>query len=344
MLEELINIAAPSGYEHAIIQKIREYVINYVDVISEDALGNLICKKKGSQSQSSPTIMFVAHADEVGLMVSHIEDSGYIRFTKIGGIDLNLLLGRHVRIIHDGFEVPGVIGAIPIHMKRNNKDVDVEESDLWVDIGLIGKENVERHVSIGDSIVIDSSVFKLPNNLLSGRGCDNKAGVFSLLKMLELLQDVKCCCDIVVVFSVQEEIGLRGAKIASYSVDPDFCVAVDVTHATDYPSINKAKYGDVRIGKGPVIPFGSDLTLSLQKKLQQVAKCSGIDYQLIALSGHSGTDINAVQTTRSGCATGLVSIPCRYMHTPVEVISLNDLEDVARILSELCKLPLSSVI
>lgn len=342
MLEKLLQTASPSGYEHAIIQRIKNYVTSYVDVVYEDALGNLICRKKCAQSQSSPTIMFVAHADEVGLMVSYIEESGYIRFTKIGGVDLKLLSGRHVKIIHDEFEVPGVIGAVPIHMKHNSKDVDIDESDLWIDIGILGKENVEKHVSIGDSIVIDSSFAKLPNNLISSRGCDNKAGIVSLLKVLEIIQDVTCCCDIVVVFSVQEEIGLRGARIASYAMAPDICVAVDVTHATDYPSINKAKYGDVRIGGGPVIPFGSDLTPLLQKKLQQISQSLDINYQQVALSGNSGTDINAAQISRSGCATGLISIPCRYMHTPVEIVSLDDIEKVAKILSEFCKLPLAN--
>lgn len=337
IVKSLFQLASPSGHEETIAKALKEYVMNYVDSIAEDAIGNLICTKYGKDSQTNKTIMFVAHMDEIGMMVTYIEESGYIRFTRIGGVDLMLLKGRNVKIIHGDKEILGVIGATPIHMRRNGNNKDLEESDLWIDIGITDKEEVERLISIGDCIVIDAPLVDLPNQLISSRACDNKAGVVSLIRMLDLIKDDALGNNIVAVFSVQEEVGLRGAKTATYSVSPDVCIAVDVAHATDYPTVNKSKYGDARIGKGPVIPVGSDLTPCIQKKLKNISQSLGLNYQLLALSGYSGTDVNAAQVSRAGCATGLISIPCRYMHSPVEVVSLSDIENVAQILAEFCR-------
>ncbi len=336
-VKSIFQLTSPSGHEKTIAKTLKEYVVDYVDSITEDAIGNLICTKYVKDSQTNTTIMYVAHMDEIGLMVTYIEESGYIRFTRIGGVDLMLLKGRNVKIVHGDIEVFGVIGTTPIHMRRNGNNKDLEESDLWIDVGITGKEEVEKLISIGDCIVIDAPLVELPNQLISSRACDNKAGVASLLRMLDLIKDDVIENNVVVVFSVQEEVGLRGAKTATYSVSPDVCIAVDVAHATDYPSVNKSKYGDVRIGKGPVIPVGSDLTPCIQKELKSLSQNLGLDYQLLALSGCSGTDVNVAQVTKAGCTTGLISIPCRYMHSPVEIVSLSDIENVAQVLAEFCR-------
>ncbi|MDM8267771.1 M20/M25/M40 family metallo-hydrolase [Barnesiella viscericola] len=337
IVKSLFQFISPSGNEETIAKTLKEYVVNYVDSIYQDAIGNLICTKYSKDPQTNKTIMFVAHMDEIGLMVTYIEESGYIRFTRIGGVDLMLLKGRNVKIVHGDAEILGVIGTTPIHMRRNGNNKDLEESDLWIDIGITDKEEVEKLISIGDCIVIDAPLVELPNQLISSRACDNKAGVVSLIRMLDLVKDDVVGNNIVLVFSAQEEVGLRGAKTATYSASPDVCIAVDVAHATDYPTVNKSKYGDVRIGKGPVIPVGSDLTPYIQKELKNISQNLGLDYQLVALSGCSGTDANAAQVTMAGCATGLISIPCRYMHSPVEVVSLSDIENVAQILAEFCR-------
>lgn len=337
LLQRISATVSPSGYEDDVRLLLKSIVSPLVDHCTEDVHGNLICYKRCPMPKKNNTIMLIAHMDEVGLMVSYIEESGYIRFTSIGGVDLLILIGRNVKIIHDGVEIPGVIGAKPYHMKRHPFSGDIDESELWIDIGASGKEEAERMVSIGDCVVVDSPFIELHNGMIASRGCDDKAGVVALINMLELLRDVPIKSNIVVVFSVQEEVGLRGAKTASYLVTPDICIAVDVAHATDYPSINKAKYGEVRIGKGPVIPCGSDLTPAVQRTLKQICLQKGINYQQLALSAPSGTDANAVQLTKNGCATGLISIPCRYMHTPVEIASLFDIESVSIILSEFCK-------
>ncbi len=337
LLQRLTATASPSGYENSIRSLLNTIVSPFVDNCTEDVHGNLICYKHSRIPEEANTIMFIAHMDEVGLMVSYIEESGYIRFTCIGGVDLLILIGRKVRIVHDGVDIPGVIGAKPYHMKRHPLSGDLEESELWIDIGVSGKEEAVKKVSIGDCVVIDSPFTELSDGLIASRGCDDKAGVVALINMLELIQEEQLNSNIVVVFSVQEEVGLRGATTASFFVSPDICITVDVAHATDYPSINKAKYSDIRIGGGPVIPFGSDLTPAIQNTLRHFALQKEICFQQLALSGSSGTDASVVRLTKSGCATGLISIPCRYMHTPVEIVSLADVDGVSRILSEFCK-------
>lgn len=336
LLQRLSLVGSPSGYEGNIRSLLKTIVSPFIDCCKEDVLGNLICYKH-SLSPNCNTLMFVAHMDEIGLMVSYIEESGYIRFTRIGGVDLMLLPGRSVNIIHNGTVVTGVIGAKPYHMKKHSVSCEPDESELWIDIGASRKEDAEKKVSIGDCVVIDSSFTKLSDNLSVSRGCDDKAGVVALVNMLELIKDDRFNCEIVVVFSVQEEVGLRGAKTASYCVSPDICIAVDVEHATDYPNINRAKYGDIRIGYGPVIPYCSDLSNAVQNSLRQISTQKGIAFQQLALPASSGTDANVVQLTKKGCATGLVSIPCRYMHTPVELISLSDVDSISIILAEFCK-------
>lgn len=338
IFKSLVAVPSPSGFEMSIKSTIKDMVASYVDQIVEDVHGNLICYKYGKSPESNKTLMLVAHMDEVGLMVNYIEDSGFVRFSTIGGVDINILKGQRVLIKHGECKISGVIGVQPIHMKHRSNNRDVEISDLWIDIGVDCKEDAQRMVSIGDSIVLDSDMVKLSNSIVTSRGCDDKAGVTVLVKVLEMIANTECNYNVVAVASVQEEVGLKGARTSSYFVSPDVCIAIDVAHATDYPSVNKAMYGDVRLGKGPVIPVGSDFTPSVQNKLREIASQIDKEYQIVGLPGFSGTDANSVQVSKGGCATGLVSIPCRYMHTPVEVVSLSDIESVCHILYEFCKL------
>lgn len=336
ILKELTGIPSPSGFENAIRAVIKKMVAPYVDTVVEDVFGNLICKKNAKVPATAKTIMFIAHMDEVGLMVTYIEDSGMIRFGKIGGVDVCIMKGKPVQITHNNSVVQGVIGVRPAHMKKESEQRDFDFSDLWIDIGVKNKDEASKYVSIGDCAVIQSDLIEMPNNLISCRGCDDKAGVASLIKMLEKIEKKDVAYNIVVVMSAQEEIGLRGAKISSYNINPDICIAIDVAHATDYQTINKAKYGDVKLGDGPVIPYGADFSQSIQEKLRDISKSIDINHQIIALPSSSGTDVNAAITTKGGCLSGLVSIPCRYMHTPIEVVSIKDIETVSNLLSAYC--------
>lgn len=338
VLKELTSIPSPSGFESRIKKTITHFLSPYTDSIKEDIRGNLICTKLTKKTDHVKTLMFIAHMDEVGFMITYIEENGFIRFTNIGGIDVHILKGSPVQILHNDIIVNGVIGVKPAHMKKESKHEDYDFSDLWIDIGVKNKEEALRFISVGDCAVIKSDYMEMPNNLISCRGCDDKSGIVALIKMMEILSDNKCPNNIVVVFSVQEEIGLRGAKTSSYNISPDICIAVDVAHATDYPTINKAKYGDIRLGNGPVIPFGQDFTVKIQKKLIDIAEKFNLKYQTLALSNYSGTDVNAVGVSKGGCMTGLLSIPCRHMHTPIEIVSLTDINDVGKILADFCKL------
>lgn len=336
ILNKLMSYQSPSGFERTIQVAIEQMMRPYADEITYDIQGNLICLKKSESLEHAKTLMLISHVDEVGLMVSHIEDSGFLRFTNIGGVDISILRGRTVQILHKGTVVTGVIGSKPIHMiERGVKDVDV--SELWIDIGAVDKNNALDFVSVGDPIVLESSPTLLANGLFCGRGCDDKVGIAILIKVLEQLNKERCATNLVFVSSVQEEVGFRGATTSAYSIKPDICIALDVAHATDYPGINKAKYGDVQLGNGAAIPIGTDFTSSIQNSLVRLAVDNSLPYQVLAQPGTSGTDIHAIQVSRGGCACGLVSIPCRYMHTPSEIISLSDVEDTVKLLLLFCR-------
>lgn len=324
-LEQISGYHSPSGCEDSIREYLKEHLAEISDKIEVDVLGNILAYKYARDSKSAKTLMVEAHMDEVALMVSHIENNGFLRVTKVGGVDVNIMKGHKVVVLHDEKVVHGVIGSVPVHMLKDAPKKDIDFTDLWVDIGTSSLEETESLVDIGDYVLIDSSFQDLLNDCVCAKACDNKAGVVVLWDVLEKIHSINTNCNVVIVFAVQEEVGLRGAKVASYSIMPDVCIAVDVAHASDYPNIDKHKYSDICIGKGPVIPMGTNFTLSVQKKIMNIAKENEIPFQRLALPASSGTDVNAVQTTGRGCQTGLISIPCRYMHSPVEVISTDDI-------------------
>lgn len=339
ILKRLVAIPRPSGYENEAKKCFIEMVTPFVDNCYEDIHGNVIAKRSG---KSDKTIMLIAHIDEIGLVITYIEDNGFLRFNIIGGCDLSLLFGRKVIINHQGRQTVGVIGAAPIHLRKhesNGRNGDIEVSDMWIDIGASCKDDAEQYVSVGDYLVFDSSLATLNGSYITSRGLDDAVGIVTLIEVLSKLPkelDYNIC----LVASIQEEIGLRGAITAAYTVRPDVCIAVDVTHATDYPSMNKSKYGDIRLGEGCVIPFGADMTPNIQNKLRHIAKENQIPFQTEVCPMRSGTDIHSVQVVRGGCATGLLSIPCRYMHTPIEVVSIYDIQSTTELLAKFCSMPI----
>lgn len=332
----LINTPSPSGYEENLQMKVQNIISPFVDKTVLDTQGNLLCYKQATNSVRPKTIMLTAHIDEIGMLVRFIDENGYIRFSKLGGVDIQALKGRNVLISHQDKFIPGVIGSKPVHMKNENTKTELDISDLWIDIGSNSKNETESIIEIGDPIVIDAELKTLQNNIITGRGFDDKVGVMVLLKTMELLSSKECSHNIIAVMTVQEEVGLRGATTATFDINPDIGIAIDVAHATDYPTVNKAKHGDIRIGRGVIIPIGTDLSIQLQRRFQEIAKKTQIPYQALALPGPSGTDAHAIQISRGGCKTGLLSIPCRYMHTPVETVSICDIENAAKLLAEYC--------
>lgn len=333
LLKTLVAESSPSGFEKKSIDLFRNLISPFVDDVQEDVLGNLICIKKGVNA--SKKLMLIAHVDEVAMMVKYIEESGCLRVVNVGGLDCSLLKGLNVFIHHEGKIVRGVVGSCPVHFRRFNNDIDM--SELWIDIGALNRTEAENLVSIGDFVSFDSPFYEFPNEIVTSKSCDDKVGLAVLIQVLTNLSSVCFDYDLVVVASVQEEVGARGAAVSSYSVSPDLCIAIDVTHATDYPAVNKSVFGDVRLGAGPTIPFGTELAVPVQDKLKQVAQESNFNYQIEVLPNNSGTDIHSVQVSRCGCLTGLICVPCRYMHTPVEMVSMNDLKIASSILTLFCK-------
>ena len=335
-MEQLSLYHSPSGYEDFMQAYLKGNLSGVADKIEVDVLGNVIAYKYARNRKTAKTFMLVAHMDEVALMVSYIETNGYLRVSKVGGIDVNIMRGHKVVILHNGKEIHGVIGSIPVHMLKDAPKKEIDFSDLWIDIGARSSKEASSLVEIGDYVLIDSEFQVLSNNCICSKACDNKAGVAVLWDVLEKISSNTIDYNVVAVFSVQEEVGLRGAKVVSHAIMPDICIAVDVAHASDYPNIDKHKYNDISLGNGPIIPLGSNFTLSVQKKLMRLAQANDISFQRLALPASSGTDINAVQTNGNGCQTGLLSIPCRYMHSPVEVVNLQDIEFVSDLLSVYC--------
>ncbi len=331
-LRALSALRSPSGAESAVREFLEQQLSSYVDKSEVDGLGNLVLYKYAANRDSAKTLMLVAHMDEVAMMVSLIEENGYIRVSKVGGIDENIMRGQEVVILHDGSPISGVIGSIPFHMKKDNPQKDIDISDLWIDLGASSKDEESRIVAVGDYVLVDSGFRLLENDCVCAPACDDKVGVSALWDVLEKLHKEVLNINLVVVFSAQEEIGLRGAKVAAFSLRPDVCIAVDVTHASDYPCVNKIKYGDIRLGKGIVVPIGPDFSPSVQNQIIQVANSNKILVQRLAQPMSSGTDIHAIQNETRGCLTGLVSIPCRYMHSPVEVVSTDDIMNCADLL------------
>lgn len=333
LIKDLCLLSSPSGYEDTI----RSYILNLltgIENVSVDKLGNIIIKKIGQYDKS---IMLIAHCDEIGFSVKYIDENGFVFFSPIGGVDLSILKGQSVSIRHNNDFINGVIGTQPIHLKKNskNKNSDIDISDLWIDIGNTSKD-LHNTVSVGDPITFYPNFKNLQNCIFSSKSIDNRVGLSVLLSVLKRLLVIETYYNIVFVISVQEELGLRGAKIAGYGINPDYCIAIDVTHATDYPTIDKRKNGDIRLDGGCVIPIGSCFDSLTQNTLRKIAAQKSIHFQIESLPGVIGVDATDIQLTRNGVLTGFVGIPCRYMHSPIEVASYNDITGAIDLLTEYC--------
>lgn len=330
--KELVMAPSPSGFEQPAQEVYRNFVKEYADEVKTDVHGNVIALKKGT---GKLRFMVSGHADEIGLMVKYIDDKGYIRFTAIGGVDATLLPGLRVNIYHNNKVVRGIIGRKPIHlMSPEDRKSTPKLSDLWIDIGAKDKKAAEKKVSIGDHATFSPGLETLSGSLITTKATDNKAGVYVAGCLLKELSKEKIGANIYSVSSVQEEVGLRGARTSAYGIDPHVGIAIDVTHATDYPGMNKNQLGDVELGKGPTISVGANINPKVFELLKKAADKVKIKYQIEAAPRGTGTDANAIQITKAGVAAGLISIPNRYMHTPNEVISFSDLDGAVKILAE----------
>lgn len=333
VLKRLVETPSPSGFEQPVQRIVREELAKYTDDVQTDVMGNVIGIRN---EQGRPRVMLAGHCDEIGLMVKYIDENGFIYFSAIGGVDAHLTPGQRVRVHAQQEAVLGVIGKKPIHLiKGDEQDKVVKLSKQWIDIGAESKEAAETRIKVGDPITFDVSFDYLGSHeLVVARGFDDKAATFVIIETLRLLAEQgEHSAAVFGVSSVQEEVGLRGATTSAYGIKPDVGVAIDLDFATDNPSTEKTEVGDIALGKGPIISRGSRINPIVEKILIRTAQDENISYQLRAEPIRSGTDTDAIQITRSGVATALLSIPSRYVHTPCEVVSLDDLEAVSKLLA-----------
>ncbi|SHE44842.1 endoglucanase [Thermoanaerobacter uzonensis DSM 18761] len=325
LLKKLSESHGVSGHERGIYDLLRKEFEEISDEVLEDNFGNLIFKKKGTKGKYK--VMLAAHLDEIGLMVKDIDEKGFIKFTTVGGVDQRTLPSQEV-IVHGKKELLGVIGSKPPHL-LSSEDMEkaIKIEDMYVDVGLPKKE-VEELVKIGDIITIKRDFRELLNDYVSGKALDDRAGIVVMAVCLDELKKLYHYHDIYAVATLQEEVGVRGATTSAYNVEPDIAIAIDVTHGKA-----RGVSLEIELGKGPAIGKGPNMHPAVYKGLVETAKNYNINYQVEPLPGPSGTDAWAIQVSREGVPTGLVSIPLRYMHTSVETGNMKDIISSGKLLA-----------
>lgn len=336
-LYELLKTPSPSGFEVPVQRVVKKHMRQIADTIELDVHGNLIA----ALNPDAPVkVMLAGHCDQIGLMVNHISDQGYISVSSIGGIDPSVLPGSIVTIHSARGPVSGVLGQKAIHLippEERGKKADLKK--LWIDIGVENGKEANKIIAVGDPITFDSRVVDLGKNRIASPGCDDRVGVFVVMEALRVVaertkQTKRFPVALFAVSTVQEELGLRGARTSCYGIDPIAGIAVDVTHASDNPGAEAKEIGTMVLGKGPAISRGANINKVLESLLVQAAKKKKIPYQPEAAPSATGTDANAIQISRAGVAAALVSVPNRYMHTQVEVVDLRDIEWAIELVAE----------
>jgi len=330
-LKQLVEAPSPSGFEQPVQKIVREQMMKFADEVKTDVHGNVIGIRN---PRGSPRLMLAGHCDEIGFMIRYIDKDGFIFFSSIGGIDAHIVPGKRVKIHTRNGPVLGVVGKKPIHiMEQEERKKVVELSEQWIDIGVKDKKEAEKLVSVGDPITFTEGLERLQGELVSSRGFDDKMGTFVVCEVLKEIADKPLEAAIFAASTVQEEVGLRGARTAAYFINPQVGIAVDVGVASDFPEVDKKKEGEIRIGEGAILYRGANINPKVAELLMTIAQEENIPYQLSGEAKATPTDANVIQISRAGVAAGLVSVPLRYLHTPVEVLSLQDLENVVKLLS-----------
>ncbi len=325
---------SPSGYEEPIQSVVRQFISPYAAAVRIDIHGNLIASSP--VPLAGPRLLLAGHCDQIGMLVTHIDQDGYVYAAPIGGWDPQQLVGQAMTIWTDHGPVPAVISRKPIHLltAEERKEV-VQMEQLWLDIGAADESEARNTVKVGDCVTLDLRHRQMLGRRLSGPAMDNTSGMWTVIEAFRraVTRSEQLGCTLFSVSTVQEEIGLRGAKTAAGSINPDLAIAVDVTHATDCPTIDKNQQGDIRLGAGPVIVHGPNMNRRVVSRLTDLADSHQIPYQLAAIGRATPNDTNVLQIHGGGVATGLVAIPNRYMHSAVEMIDLADLDHAAELLA-----------
>ena len=331
LLDRLLRTPSPSGYEAPAAQVWRD-AASFAE-LETDRIGSSIARVPGAGD--GPLVAIVGHIDEIGLTITHVDEKGYAWFLPIGGWDAQILVGQRVEVqTRDGL-VAGVIGRKPVHLlKDEQKKMAVELTGLHIDIGAADRDEALALLRIGDPVVIRAEPMRLAGGRLVSRSLDNRLGSYVALEVARRCHERGgLTADVAGVAAVQEEIGLHGGGTSAYLLQPDLAIAVDVTHATDVPGVEEKESGSHPLGSGPVIGRGSTLAPKAYELLAEAAESAGIEYSVEASGRWTGTDADAYQISRAGIPTGLVSIPLRYMHSPVEMVQLDDVENTARLIA-----------
>lgn len=337
-LKNLCNTPSPSGYEERNAQVYREYTSQFAHKVITDQHGNVAAILN---PDAETKIMLAGHMDEIGFQIHYIDDKGFLYFRGIGGHDTMVPLGNRV-FVHGKERIPGVIGRKPIHLlESGEKEKRPDLSDMYIDIGASSKEEAEKFVTIGDCATYQYEFQMLLGDRAVARAFDNRVGSFIVAEALRQLADsgrLHKDVGVYAVATVQEEVGLRGARTAAGWIGAQTGLAIDVDFAIDHPGLSQTKYGVADVGKGPTVTRGANINPIVFRMLMEAAEAESIPYQISAEPGGTGTDANAMQISGVGMATGLVGCPVRYMHTPCELLSLTDVEHTAQLMAGYCAL------
>ncbi|MEM7672737.1 MAG: M20/M25/M40 family metallo-hydrolase [Verrucomicrobiota bacterium] len=332
LLVDLLEARSPTGHEFEAQAVLDREFETTADAYEKDVMGNRIARINTS---GDPIVMLAGHIDELGLIIKHIDKKGFLYFDVLGGHDISLISGRRVSILTDAGVVSGVTGKRAIHlMEPEDRKRVPKKHELWIDIGAKSDEEACERVSIGDPVVYDMGFERIHGTIATARAFDDKVGAYTAFEVLKRIQTSGEPMDaqLVAVGTTQEEIGTRGATTSAFSIAPHIGIAIDVGHATDHPDTDPRKHGLFKMGDGPIIGRGPNINPFVYKRLIEVATAEEIPYQIEAEPRPTGTDARAIQMAGPGVAASVVSIPLRYMHTPSEVLDLEDLENTVKLL------------
>lgn len=330
-LKKILETPSPSGYEQPVQRIVREYVSGFADRVTTDVHGNVIAVKN---PDAPLRVMLAGHCDQIGFVVQYIDAEGFLYVQPVGGWDPIVLVGQKMTVWTTAGPIFGVVARKPIHLLSDEERKQVPKlKDLWLDISARDKAEAAGLVRVGDPVTLQLGMTMMRNELASSPAMDNKTGLWVAIEALRRASSRKLNCALYAVSTVQEEIGLRGAITSTYGVNPHVGIAIDVTHATDCPTIDKKQEGELALGKGPVIFRGPNMNPGVVERLLAAATAGEIPFQMAASGRATPNDANTIQISRGGVAAGLVSIPNRYMHSPVEMISLADIDRAADLLA-----------
>lgn len=334
-LTALLDARSPSGHEfeaHAVLDK---YLKPAADEYEKDALGNRLATLNPG---GDPSVLLAGHMDELGLIIKHVDDNGFLYFQTLGGHDVTMISGRRVRILTKNGPVKGVTGKRAIHLMTQEERKKIPKTeDIWIDIGARSRDEALGIVRLGDPAVYDHTFEMLRGSVGVARAFDNKTGCYVVCEVLRRLAKAgKCAAKVIAAATSQEEVGTRGAAIAGNRINPHYAICVDVAHATDHPDCDARKHGKFKLGGGPIIGRGPNISPVVFERLIDLAEEHNLPYQVEAEPTPTPNDARVLQVARDGAATATVSIPLRYMHTPSELVDLEDLETTVQLLQHFC--------